>query len=166
MAATSFEIYAAFRFFQRSARESFSALEQRNSSNVLNALKSMAWDCTHWRTTIEFLTIESGRREGTPFPIPYFLSFDRRFVQLLESFQFRGIIYDVEHRRPELFFQRQLLEPASDVLRTTRRRFQDGSAVRDRGERAIRGEDAETQLESIAAELDTELDCLLVSARR
>jgi hypothetical protein len=41
MAATSFEIYAAFRFFQLSARESFFALVQRNSSNALKALKSM-----------------------------------------------------------------------------------------------------------------------------
>ena len=131
-----FDIYAAFRFFELTLNEPFFRGLQRNSPKLNDVLRAMAWDLTHWRIILELLTVESWRSASVPFPIPHFLSFDRGFVSLLESFQFRGLIYDVDHRRPEFFFKRDLLEPVSNLLAKKCAKFYSRESMADRSQRA------------------------------
>ena len=156
-----FEIYAAFRFFELSPREPFFDPVQRNSRKLQSSLRAMAWDIAHWRTVLEILTVESWRSAGFPFPIPHFLSFDQRYVQLLESFQFYGLIYDVAHRRPEFFFRRSLLEPVSALLQTSCARFYSTELAAERSSRAKLEHDLEKKLEIVSTELELELNELL-----
>jgi hypothetical protein len=61
----------------------------------------MAWDLTRWRSLFEMLAIGASFVGATPFPIPHFLSFDRQFVKLTETFQLSGLIYAADGRRCE-----------------------------------------------------------------
>jgi len=149
-----FDIYAAFRFFELTSNEPFFRGLQRNSPNLNNVLRAMAWDLSHWRIILELLTVESWRSASVPFPIPHFLSFDRGFVSLLESFQFRGLIYDVDHRRPEFFFKRDLLEPVSKLLGKKCAKFYSRESMADRSQRAKSIGDSNEKLREVNSVLE------------
>ena len=155
-----FDIYAAFRFFELTSTEPFFRGLQRNSPGLNDVLRAMAWDLTHWRITLELLTIESWRSGSVPFPIPHFLSFDRGFVSLLESFQFRGLIYDVDHRRPEFFFKRDLLEPVSKLLEKKCATFYSRESMLNRSQRATTSDD--DKLREVNSELEASVEKVIL----
>jgi hypothetical protein len=103
-----FEIYVAHRFFLLSSREPFFSPVQQNSMDLDRKIRSMAWDLTHWRSLFEMLAIEASFVGATPFPIPHFLSFDRRFVKLTETFQLSGLIYAASGRHFEHIYSEAL----------------------------------------------------------
>src|SRR5437899_447592 len=112
----NFEVYVAYRFFELNAAEPFFNPVQLNAGSLFESLQAMAWDLAHWRVSFDILMIWSYRESEAGFPIPYFLSFDRRFVMLTEIFRLRGLIYTAGRRRSELMYSRSLLEEVSDVL--------------------------------------------------
>ena len=88
-----FEIYVAHRFFLLSSRESFFSPDQQNAVGLG---PKDTFDCLGFgslaRSLFEMLAIGASFVGATPFPIPHFLSFDRRFVKLTEAFQLSGLI--------------------------------------------------------------------------
>ena len=153
----NFQVYAAFRFFSANAKEPFFSGVQPNAARLDRALQSMAWDLAHWRTMFDLITIRSSRTTETGFPIPHFLSFDKRFIRLIETFQLDGIIYAANGKRCEQFYSRSLLEPVSDLLRTDLARFYSKDAIQDRKARAADEEALDAHLivleRALAAEL-------------
>jgi len=132
-----FEIYAAHRFFQLNSREPFFSPVQQNARNLDQKIRSMAWDMAHWRSLFEMLAIGSSFVGATPFPIPHFLSFDRRFVRLTESCQLNGLIYAADGRRCEHIYSESLLRPVSELLAGPCCEFYTEEAMRDRQRRNL-----------------------------
>jgi hypothetical protein len=101
-----FGIYVAFRFFSLNAKEPFFSSVQQNASALDRTLDSMAWDLAHWMTLFDVTNIFSSKPPITAFPVPHFLSFDRRFIRLTETFKLDGIIYAGKGKRCEHFSAR------------------------------------------------------------
>lgn len=158
-----FEIHVAYRFFALSAREPFFSPVQANASDLDRKLKSMAWDLTHWRSQFDHLMIFPTPTEAAAFPIPYFLSFDRRFVQLTENLQLNGLIFAPHDRRCELFYSEAILRPISDLLKERCSEFYRIEASRDRQNRAIEGDALMDQLAMIEKDLTDQLDSFLTT---
>jgi len=153
----NFQLYVASRFFSVSANETFFSGVQRNAARLDTVLRSMAWDLAHWRTMFDLITVKSSRSNETAFPIPHFLSFDKRFIDLIETFQLDGIIYAANGRRCEQFYSRQLLEPVSDLLRTSLARFYSADALQDREARSSNEAALDAHLVNLEGDLAEEL---------
>jgi hypothetical protein len=130
-----FEIYVAFRFFWLNSEEPFFSGIQQNASALEATLNSMAWDLTHWSTILDVTMMDSGAAANTPFPIPHFLSFDRRFVRLIETFKLDGVIYSGNRKRCEQIYARPVLQEISDLLRGPLGEFYTDQAIADRKRR-------------------------------
>ena len=130
-----FEIYVAHRFFLLSSREPFFSPVQQNAMDLDRKIRSMAWDLAHWRSLFEMLAIGASFLGATPFPIPHFLSFDRRFVKLTEAFQLSGLIYAANGRYCEHIYSDALWRPVSDLLGGERRQLCTEEDIRDRQRR-------------------------------
>lgn len=157
----AFETYVACRFFALNVAEPFFNPVQLNAKSLHDSLRSMAWDLAHWRLSFDMLMISSHRTSETPFPIPHFLSFDRRFVRLTERFRLRGLIYNAGRRRSECIYSRTLLEEVSDLLsKRCYAEFYSATALRDRRERAT----AEDVLDRRLVELEDGLEGQLAEA--
>ena len=120
-----FEIYVAHRFFLLSSREPFFSPVQQDAMDFDRKIRSMAWDLAHWRSLFEMLVICASSVGATTFPIPHFLSFDRRFVKLVEAFQLSGLIYPANGRHCEHLYSEALWRPVSDLLGEERRQLCD-----------------------------------------
>ncbi len=118
-----FEIYVAHRFLLLSSREPFFSPVQQNAMDLDRKIRSMAWDLAHWRSLFEMLAIGASFVGATPFPIPHFLSFDRRFVKLTEAFQLSGVIYAANGRPCEHIYSEALWRPVCDLLDGERRQL-------------------------------------------
>lgn len=145
-----FYIYVAFRFFSMNQREPFFSGVQLNARSLDRSLKSMAWDLTHWRTLFDVTMMFSRHGNSAAFPVPYFLTFDRPFIQLTETFKLDGLIYGRGSKRCEQFLSTPLLRPVSDLLRGPLGRFISQPAIADRKRRV--------------AEREKEFDARLVAA--
>jgi len=130
-----FEIHVAHRFFLLSSREPFFSPVQQNTMDLDRKIRSMAWDLAHWRSLFEMLVIGAPFVGATPFPIPHFLSFDRRFVKLTEAFQLSGLIYAANGRRCEHIYSEALWRPVSNLVGEERRQLCTEEAIRDRQRR-------------------------------
>jgi hypothetical protein len=130
-----FEIYVAFRFFSLNSREPFFSGVQQNASALEATLNSMAWDLAHWNTILDVTMMHSGAVANTPFPVPHFLSFDRRFVRLIETFKLDGVIYWGNRKRCEQIYARPVLQEVSDLLRGPLGDFYTDQAIADRKQR-------------------------------
>lgn len=150
----SFQIYVAFRFFSLNQKEPFFSGVQQNSVALDRCLKAMTWDLTHWRTLFDWTMITSRHSTKAAFPVPYFLSFDRRFIRLAETFKLEGLIYSGDSKRCEHFLSGRLLRAVSDLLHGPLGEFQTTAAIADRGRRV--GEKGSVFDERLVA-LETEL---------
>src|SRR5947207_10896460 len=130
-----FEIYVAFRFFSLNSHEPFFSAIQQNASTLESTLTSMAWDLTHWSTIFDMTMMHSGRAENTPFPVPHFLSFDRRFIRLIDTFKLDGVIYAGNRKRCEQIYARPVLQEISTFLHGSLGEFYTGKAIADRKRR-------------------------------
>ena len=79
--------------------------------------------------------MHSGRAENTPFPVPHFLSFDRRFIRLIDTFKLDGVIYAGNRKRCEQIYARPVLPEISDLLRGPLSDFYTDAAIADRKRR-------------------------------
>lgn len=95
----------------------------------------MAWDLTHWNTILDMTMMHSGVAGNTPFPVPHFLSFDRRFVRLIEIFKLDGVIYWGNRKRSEQIYARPVLQEISDLLRGPLGEFYTDQAIGNRKRR-------------------------------
>ena len=130
-----FEIYVAHWLFLLSSREPFFSSVQQNAADLDRKIRSMAWPLAHWRSLFEMLAIGASFVGATPFPIPYFLSFNRGFVKLTETLQLSGLIYAASGRRGEHIYSEALWRPVSDLLGEERRQLCTEEAIRDRQRR-------------------------------
>lgn len=153
-----FEIYVAHRFFVLSAAELFFSPVNPRASNLDSKLRSMAWDLAHWRGLFDHLLIFSAPSDKAAFPIPHFLTFDRRFVQLTEAFQLNGLIYAPGSCRCELIYQESILLPVSDLMKGKCHEFYTADAMRDRQGRALEGEAQREHLTGIETRLVADLN--------
>jgi hypothetical protein len=161
-----FEVYVAYRFFELNVAEPFFNPVQLNAKSLFNSLRTMAWDLAHWRVSFDILMIWSYRESEAAFPIPHFLSFDRRFVRLTEMFRLRGLIYSAGRRRSELMYSRSLLKEVSDVLAPRcYAAFYSQVAIQDRRERATSDEGLEQKLFAVEELVTDELMKILPAFR-
>ncbi len=130
-----FEIYVAFRFFSLNSQEPFFSTIQQNASALESTLTSMAWDLTHWSTIFDMTMMHSGRAENTPFPVPHFLSFDRRFIRLIDTFKLDGVIYAGNRKRCEQIYARPVLQEISTLLHGSLGEFYTDKAIAERKRR-------------------------------
>ncbi len=130
-----FEVYVAHRFFLLSSREPFFSPIQQNAIDLDRRIRSIAWELAHWRSLFEMLAIGASFVGPPPFPIPHFLSFDRRFVKLTEAFQLSGLIYAANGRHCEHVYSEALWRPVSDLLGGERRQLCAEEDIRDRQRR-------------------------------
>jgi len=152
-----FEVHVAYRYFVLNSQEPFFNPVQRNSSKLNQSLRSMAWDLAHWNMLFLISTVLSSRPERNPFPVPHFLSFDRRFIRLIESFRLNAVIFSEKMRRWEQFYTYGLLKEMSDVLRGPCGDFYTREAMENRKKRALPGLPTEGELVEIEADLTREL---------
>jgi hypothetical protein len=153
-----FEIYVAYRFFLLNTQEPFFSGVQQNASQLEATLNSMAWDLTHWRTMFDLAMMHSGIAENTPFPVPHFLSFDRRFVRLIETFRIDGVIYAGNRKRCEQIYSQSILREVSNLLTGPLREFYTGTAIAERKRRiAASSKVFDERLITASAELLEEL---------
>jgi hypothetical protein len=162
-----FETYVAYRFFELNTAEPFFNPLQLNAKSLFNSLRAMAWDLAHWRVSFDILMIWSHRESEAAFPIPHFLSFDRRFIRLTEKFRLRGLIYSAGRRRSELMYTRSLLKGVSDVLAPRcYAAFYSQAAIQDRRERATSDEGLDEELVAVETMVTDELREILPQVRR
>jgi hypothetical protein len=152
-----FETHVAYRYFVLNSQEPFFNPVHRNSSKLNQSLRSMAWDLAHWRMLFDISTVLSSRPERNPFPVPHFLSFDRRFIRLIEAFRLSAIIFSKKLQRCEQFYTYALLKEMSDVLRGRCGEFYDRAAIKEREKRTLRGHPADRKLDELEADLTREL---------
>jgi hypothetical protein len=76
------ELHAAWRYYELKSQEPFFKTIQRNASDLLGSIHSMSWDLAHWRNVMSLTLANSHLGIGAPFPIPYFLTFDRGLASL------------------------------------------------------------------------------------
>lgn len=154
----SFQIYVAFRFFSLNQKEPFFSGVQQNAATLDRSLRSMAWDLTHWRTLFDWTMISSRHLTNAAFPVPYFLSFDRRFIQLAETFKLDGLIYAGGSKRCEHFLSGPLLRAVSDLLHGPLGELHTAAAIADRRRRiAEKGSVFDQRLVALETELSTAL---------
>jgi hypothetical protein len=153
-----FEIYVAFRFFSLNAKEPFFSSVQQNAAALDRTLNSMAWDLAHWRTLFDLTMILSSKPQNTGFPVPHFLSFDRRFIRLAETFKLDGIIYAAKGKRCEQFYSRPVLRAVSNLLEGPLGEFNTAAAIADRRRRIAEGEtQCDERLLAVEADLSRRL---------
>ena len=152
------ETNVAYRYFLLNSQEPFFNPLQQNSRRVDRSIRSMAWDLAHWRMLFDISTVISSRPEKNPFPLPHFVSFDRRFVRLIDGFHLDGVIFSKRMRRCEQFFTHSRLREMSDVLQGICGEFQKPESVRDRQARALRERPADQDLIEAEADLTNKLD--------
>jgi hypothetical protein len=136
-----FEIYVAYRFFLLNTQEAFFSGLQRNASALEATVNSMAWDLAHWRTIFDMTMMHSGKLENTPFPVPHFLSFDRPFVRLIETFKLDGVIYAGSRKRCEQIYARPVLLEVSNLLQGPLAEFYTPAAIAERKRRIAEHEE-------------------------
>jgi hypothetical protein len=110
------EMLAAWRFYELKSQEPFFKMIQRNASDLLGSIHSMSWDLAHWRNVMTVITTESHLGISSPFPIPYFLTFDQGFASLLKQLQLKGIIFLASGIRYIVVPDNHNLQSFSDVL--------------------------------------------------
>jgi hypothetical protein len=152
-----FETFVAYRYFVLNSEEPFFNPVQRNSAKLNQNLRSMAWDLTHWKMLFDVSNVISSRPDRSPFPVPHFLSFDRRFIRLIEAFQLNAVIFSKKMRRCEQFYSYALLKEMSDVLEGPCGEFQVQEAVQERQKRALKERPADQDLIEVEVELTKEL---------
>lgn len=152
-----FETLVAYRYLVLNSEEPFFNPVQRNSVKLDQSLRSMAWDLAHWKMLFDISNVISSRPERSPFPVPHFLSFDRRFIRLIEAFHLSAVIFSKQMRRCEQFYTYALLKEMSDVLQGPCREFQVQDAVQDRQKRALKEQPGDQDLIAVEAELTEEL---------
>jgi hypothetical protein len=157
-----FPIYLAFRFFSLNQKEPFFSAVQPNAGALDGTLKSMAWDLAHWRTLFDWTMIHSRHSTKAAFPIPHFLSFDRRFIRLVEAFKLDGLIYVGDSKRCEQFLSYELLRGLSDLLHGPLGDFRKSAAVEDRKRRIAQNEPFfDERLVALESELSATLSGLI-----
>jgi hypothetical protein len=153
-----FGIYVAFRFFSLNAQEPFFSAVQQNAAALERTLNSMAWDLAHWTNLFDLTNMHSSKAPDTAFPIPHFLSFDRRFIRLSEKFKLDGIIYAANAKRCEQFYARPILRAVSDLLEGPLGELNTAQAIADRRRRVAKGEQVfDERLSAVEAELSEQL---------
>ena len=152
-----FETHVAYRYFLLNSEEPFFNPVQRNSGKLNQSLRSMAWDLAHWKMLFDISNVISSRPERSPFPVPHFLSFDRRFIRLIEAFHLSAVIFSKRMRRCEQFYTYALLKEMSDVLQGPCREFYDEESVKDRQKRALKEQSSDRDLIEVEAELTEDL---------
>ena len=109
--------------------------------------------------------MHSGRAENAPFPVPHFLSFDRRFIRLIDTFKLDGVMYAGNRKRCEQFYALPVLQEISHLLRGPLSEFYTDAAIADRKRRIDNSGDVYDQrLLTITPELSEELR-IFVSGR-
>jgi hypothetical protein len=156
-----FELHVAWRFFERGTEEPFFHKLTANVKRPLDVLRSMAWDLAHLRSSLDMLTIESAKPAGAGFPIPYFLSFDQRFIRLLEIFQFRGLIYYGNARRYEVIYGFDFLNSLSEAMHGASEKYLTSDGIADRAKRSRRGDAFVIHLAELAKRTSDELQAHL-----
>lgn len=152
-----FEIYLAHRFFMLNSQEPFFKSVQRNAKDLDRKIQAMAWDLAHWRSAFQMLAIFAASEDSIGFPVPHFLSFDRPFVRLMETFKLTGLIYAREGKRCEHIFSESVLHPVSELLRGPCHEFYTAEAMRCRNQRAVEENELQSRLVCVEAELANQL---------
>jgi hypothetical protein len=149
-----FEIYVAYQFFLLNTQEPFFSGVQQNAAQLEATLNSMAWDLAHWKTIFDLAMMHSGAGGNTPFPVPHFLSFDRPFVRLVETFRLDGVIYAGNRRRCEQIYSHSVLRGVSNLLSESLGEFYTDAAIAERKHRiAASSKTFDERLITVSAEL-------------
>ena len=153
-----FGIFVAFRFFSLNEKEPFFSSVQQNASALDRTLDSMAWDLAHWTALFDLTMIHSSHLQNTAFPVPHFLSFDRRFIRLTETFKLDGVIYAAKGKRCEQFYSRPLLRAVSNLLAGPLGEFNTSEAIANRRQRIAENESQfDERLLALEADLSRQL---------
>ncbi|WP_343569215.1 hypothetical protein [Acinetobacter sp.] len=78
--------YAVF-----SGKSNFYSKIEKNSDDFIRKLKAMAWDIFHFRYLEKLTTLKL--HDNTDYFFPAICSFDNSFVQLVDFFKLKGLVY-------------------------------------------------------------------------
>ena len=131
----NFELYVAHLYLDAQLRTRFFDPIQSNAKDLDGVLTNMAWDLAHWRSLFEVLLLRSRDPSWASFPVPYLLSFDRRYVELVETFRVEGLLYSEAPLRSEPIYTRAVREPISEFLHGRCHDFFTEEAFRERQQR-------------------------------
>jgi hypothetical protein len=154
------ELLVAWRYYELKSQEPFFNMVQRNASDLLGSIRSMAWDLAHWRNALMLVTATGHLGIDANFPIPYFLTFDQAFAGLLRHLQLKGVIFLGSGTRYIAIPDNQNLQSFSDVVEDAEHLLTP-TAVADRQKRRPADDALATHFEVLARAAQEELVAII-----
>lgn len=93
------EIYFGWKFLKYNDNLNFFDPIQTLGKNSLKKIRGMSWDLFSVRYLGKLVGMNRSANRGADFYIPFFVSFDNRFINLLKVCPIRAVIIDEEMRR-------------------------------------------------------------------
>ena len=99
------EIYLAWKLFKQGTSLRFFNPVRQPSPNILSKVKGMSWDFL----SIEYQsTLAYSMSRGNKFFVPFFASFDNKFVEFTEACPVRCMLFDDQTQTAHTFFDDEL----------------------------------------------------------
>lgn len=149
------EIILAKAYFERGQQLDFFGKIQKNKNDILEQLSNMAWDLWHIRQMEEVMTFSP--LNGARYHFPAFLTFDKKFIEVIDLYPMKSFAYNGVNSRPMPFYSDEwvnlLLHDRSNITLDIYHYFSEESkAARD-----ARRHLAFAQLPEIVNRLESEL---------
>ncbi|WP_431225396.1 hypothetical protein ACQ86O_12040 [Serratia sp. L9] len=101
------ETILAKAYFERGQKFDFFGKIQKNKDDILVQLANMAWDLWHIRQMEEVMTFTPSKRARYLFPA--FLTFDKKFIEVIDLYPMKSLAYNVVNPRPMPFYSDDLI---------------------------------------------------------
>lgn len=157
------EIAVAKAYFEKGQKFTFFGKIQKNKEDIFEALDGMAWDLWHVRFLEEAMTISPDPRVRYFFPS--ILTFDKRFIEVMDLYPLRSLAYVEGENRPMPFYDGDwfsLIEHDSKKQDKIAQRYYAAESVSSRDKRRS---SCELTLDRTVAVLEEELNRLCPKAK-
>lgn len=99
------ETILAKAYFERGQKFGFFGKIQKNKGDILVQLSNMAWDLWHIRQMEEVITFTPPK--GARYLFPAFLTFDKKFIEVIDLCPIKSLAYNVVNPCPMPFYSDQ-----------------------------------------------------------
>ena len=148
------ETILAKAYFERGQKFDFFGKIQKNKDDILVQLANMAWDLWHIRQMEEVMTFPP--LNGARYHLPALLTFDKRFIEVIDLYPMKSIAYNVVNPCLIPFYYDDWVNLFSPDQNTSLD-ISDYFSEQSRASRKRRLHQARTQLPEIVKRLEAEI---------